>query len=152
MLTAFFSLGGARLCGRRAQRHADAERALRRCCELHLEKFLTETERFLLAAERQVEPQDAATRLVDPGLLLAVLPSFVRDPEWFGDDLEDRRVRLLLVERLLDFLLSFPPMEDQYSSCDAVETTVALWAARSDLDRRRAERRSSTGGKTARPQ
>jgi hypothetical protein len=143
LLAVFFTLTGDGLTGRRARRHAAAERALRACLEERVDRVLSADELLILTMEREFDPLGAAARICAPSVLLEVLPYYLEEPRWHGDDLQDRRVRLVLAERLLPFVLGLPPLSELDTRRVAIEVRIALMRASAALadERRRIRRR-----------
>jgi hypothetical protein len=111
-LAAYFGPIRERARGTRAVRLEEAERELRACIEVSASQILSADELGLLAAERQFGTVGAAARLGAPILILKALPFFVSDPAWFGCDLDGRRFRLGLAERLAGAICTDVPAED----------------------------------------
>jgi hypothetical protein len=138
LLAAFFTLTGDGLTGRRAKRHAAAERDLRACLEERVDRVFSEDELVILAMEREFDPLGAAARISAASVVLAVLPYYLEEPRWVGHDITDRRMRLVLAERLLPFLLGFPPVSETDTRRASVEVRIALMRASAELaDERR---------------
>lgn len=104
-LRRFFMEHGSGLTGRRAERMARAETDLRACLESLSPLLFTDQERALLALERQFEPADAEARVASAEAVLLVLPVFLDNPRWHGEDLEDRRLRIRLARDLSEEIL-----------------------------------------------
>ena len=96
---------------RRLERIDAAEKDLRRCLEKHAGRLLTTPELAFLEFEQALEPRDAVARAASVDVLLLVLPFFIREPEWHGSDLEDRRLRIRISDVLAHQFPSLPEMQ-----------------------------------------
>ena len=77
-----------------------AEADLRACLTGLAPLLFTDQEKALLALEQQFDPTDAEARVASAEAVLLVLPVFLDEPRWRGNDLEDRRLRLRLAQSL----------------------------------------------------
>ncbi|WP_375390304.1 hypothetical protein [uncultured Amnibacterium sp.] len=122
------------LSGRRLERVRSAEADLRACLEANAPQLLTATERALLTLERQFDDRGAAARVAEAGVVLLVLPVFLEEPRWFGEDVEDRRVRIRLAEPLAYSVARAPGLRAASlgPAVWTVEATVehAIWMLR----------------------
>jgi hypothetical protein len=100
VIRGFFDEQRRATTGRRRERLDRAEADLRACLEAHAERLLTAPELALLALERQFEAAGAVARTAAADAVLLLLPIFLEDHHWFGEDLEDRRLRIRLAEPL----------------------------------------------------
>jgi hypothetical protein len=126
------------LGGRRLERLRAAERDLRACLDAHAERLLTTPELALLALERQFDEQGAVARVAEADVALLLLPIFLEEPKWFGEDVEDRRVRIRLAEPLAYWVARTPELRDQSlgAAVWTVEATVehAIWMLRMERE------------------
>jgi len=106
--------------GRRRERLDQAEAALRACLESHATQLLTAQEMALLALERQFEADGAVARVAAADAVLLLLPIFLEDHHWFGDDIEDRRMRIRLAEPLAYAIAGLPELP-------RASTGAAVW-------------------------
>lgn len=123
--------------GKRYRRLERAEADLRRCFEAHADRVLTDPERYLLTIEQQFDPEGAAARVADVDAVLQVLPMYLEDPEWFGDDLEDRRLRILMAKRLARQVPYLKELQGRSVSEPVLLVRVAAHRAGRRLDRDR---------------
>ena len=126
------------LAGRRLERLRRAEADLRSCLEAHAPQLLTAPELALLELERQFDERDAVARVAEADVVLLLLPIFLEEPKWFGDDVEDRRVRIRLAEPLAYSVARAPELRDLSlgAAVWTVEATVehAIWMLRMERE------------------
>jgi hypothetical protein len=144
MLIEFFLNEELCLTGKRLRGVEAAHGDLLACFALHLPAIDHDAADRLAADPRNDRP-DAAARAVPTERILEVLPFFLDDPRWHGDELQDRRVRTQLawslaqwVGRRCDVLGSEPYEAVRaavWRSQKAVRRTKAE-AARRDLEER----------------
>ncbi len=140
ILERFFLLERGRASGRRLQRLELAERDLRSCLDAEADAILTETELALLAAEIQFDPEGATARVTEPDAILHVLPPFLQDPAWHGQDAEDRRLRIRLALPLARLVCRLPELRRAEVNCAFWDVEAAVDRGRRDLRRSRAPR------------
>ena len=99
--------------GRRRERLDRAEADLRTCLEAHAQQLLTAPELALLALERQFDATGAVARVAAADAVLLLLPIYLEDHHWFGEDLEDRRLRILLAEPLAYSIARLPEIRER---------------------------------------
>ena len=102
VLRRFFTEQAVGVTERRAERLQRAQVDLRACLDGLAPLLFSDQERALLALERQFDPEDASSRVASAETVLLLLPVFLDEPRWHGDDLEDRRVRIRLARSLTD--------------------------------------------------
>ncbi len=107
----FFLLERARTSGTRQRRLERAIDDLRQCFEAVADRVLTTPELDTRELERQFRPEGAAARVADAYALLYVLPLWLDDPRWHGNDLEDRRLRVQLALPLARFVARLPTFD-----------------------------------------
>jgi hypothetical protein len=144
MLIEFFLNEEAGLTGRRLRRVEAAHGDLLVCFALHLPAIDHDAADRLAADPRNDRP-DAAARAVPTERILEVLPFFLDDPRWHGDELQDRRVRAQLAWRLAQWvgrrcdLLGSAPYESVHAAVWRSQKAVRrikAEAARRDLEER----------------
>ena len=113
------------LQGKRRRRLEAAEDALRRCIEINAGRLLSGQELVLLELEVQVEPDGAAARVASAPALLHVLPIYLEDADWEGDDDEDRRVRMRFALELARWSGEYP----EFEGVEGVEVRAEVMAA-----------------------
>ena len=120
VLRRFFAEQATGASERRAHRlqHADAD--LRACLDELAHLLLTDQERALLALERQFDSVAATARVASADVILLLLPVFLDEPRWHGDDLEDRRLRIRLATVLAEEIL-------RASASSGVDLGRAAW-------------------------
>jgi hypothetical protein len=99
------------------------------------ERWLTDGERTLVEAERQVDPAGAVARVTGPEALLAALPGFL-DPEWTMPGVHQARAQLIVVACLAEWLVSAGLVDRAEMSCSVIEVDVRLERARRRVDGR----------------
>jgi hypothetical protein len=102
------------------------------------EHWLTDAERTLVEAERQVDPAGAVARVTGPEALLATLPGFL-DPEWVMPGVHQARAQLIVVASLARWLVSAGLVDRTEMSCSVLEIQTRL-----DLARRRVDARAAS--------
>lgn len=137
------------LTGKRLRRHQQAEADLRVCIEATGAQHLDDEERVLLELERSIHPIGAVARTAPAGVLLLVLPSYLEDPRWEGDDDVDRKVRIDLALELARWCVRLPELRD-VDTDDAMEDVLDAWRVahrrlRFDRARRSYERMDPVG-------
>ena len=105
VLRGFFQEQSAGLTPRRADRMQRAEADLRACLTGLAPLLFTDQEKALLTLEQQFDATDAETRVASAEAVLLVLPVFLDEPRWHGNDLEDRRLRIRLARSLGEEIL-----------------------------------------------
>jgi len=133
ILERFFS---ARLEGTKGltrERIETVERHLRACIEAEAEHILVDSDRRLLAAERQFDPAGAVGRVMHADDLVFILSIFVEAP-WLPDDPVQRQRQLQLTDALTGHLLG-------RRLVDRDEVICPLLDIRAGIDRDRRERR-----------
>jgi hypothetical protein len=124
---------------RRLQRIDAAELDLRRCLEVYAHRLLTTPELAFLEFEQAVNPADAVARAASVDVLLLVLPFFIREPEWHGVDLEDRRLRIRISDVLAHQMPRLPELQGYSCGAEVWSVEYAVEDARREL---RMERRA----------
>ena len=124
--------------GGRLRRLERAEADLRTCLEVLAPRLLTESELALLALEREFESEGAAARVAGADAILTLLPVFLEEYRWQGDDLEDRKLRIRLAEPLAHEVLRLPELRGVRlgRAVGRVEATVrhAIWMVRQERE------------------
>ncbi|GAA4742256.1 hypothetical protein GCM10025783_11960 [Amnibacterium soli] len=135
MLIEFFLNEEVCLTGKRLRRVEAAHGDLLACFALHL-PAIDHDAADRLAADPRNDRADAAARAVRTERILELVPFFLDEPRWHGDDLQDRRVRMRLawglaqwVGRRCDLLGSKP-----YEAVHA-----AVWRSQKEVRRIKAE-------------
>lgn len=137
---------------RRTLRLQNADAALRACLEAHAEQLLTSTELDVLPFEQADAMEGAVARVASVEVLLLLLPFFLREPEWFGEDAEDRRLRIRIADVLAHAIPGLPEMRGFSCGCEVWSVEYAISAARRELrELRRAERGSGPGSSACGP-
>ncbi|HEY4268211.1 MAG TPA: hypothetical protein VGM94_08480 [Galbitalea sp.] len=131
----FFLLAQARASGARQRRLERAADDLRQCFEAVAERILTTPELAMLDLERQFRPEGAAARVSDACALLDMLPSWLEESRWHGDDLEDRRLRVQLTLPFARFLARLPTFDGSGGG------ECAMWDVEAGVRRARHELR-----------
>ncbi|MGN6444469.1 hypothetical protein [Amnibacterium sp.] len=114
------------LTARRLRRHQRAEADLRACIEVTGAQHLDDDERVLLELERSIDPTGAVARTAPAGVLLLVLPSFLEDPRWDGEDDIDRKARIDLMLSIARWCVRLPELRD-VDTDDAMEDVLDAW-------------------------
>lgn len=109
VLTTFFGDQRRAAGPRRLDRLATAEAALRDCLDAYAPGMLGTQETTLLALERQFERSSAVARVAGADLVLLLLPLYLDEPRWHGDDLIDRQLRIRLAEPLAEHIVHAAP-------------------------------------------
>ncbi len=143
ILTLLFAAERRGLGGRRLDRLRSAECDLRRCLVVHAAHLLTGPELALLELEQQLDPVGAAERVASAEVVLLVLPLYLADPRWHGEDLEDRRLRIRLAEDLARQALALPELAGRSWECALGDVEVAIEDARRELRRARTSETSN---------
>ncbi|PFG40867.1 hypothetical protein ATJ97_3408 [Georgenia soli] len=89
------------------------------------EQWLTDAERTLVEAERQIDPAGAVGRVTGPEALLATLPGFV-DPEWMMPGVHQARAQLVVVASLVRWLVESGLVDRAEMSCSVLEVQTRL--------------------------
>lgn len=101
------------------------------------EHWLTDGERTLVEAERQIDPAGAVARVTGPEALLATLPGFL-DPEWVMPGAHQARAQLIVVATLVRWLLTVGIVDRAEMSCSVLEVQTRLELAWRRVDARAA--------------
>jgi hypothetical protein len=124
--------------GRRLERLRRAEVDLRACLEHRAALVLSEPELALLALERQFDATGAAARVAEADVVLLLLPLFIEESQWYGSDLEDRKLRIRLAEPLAYEVARLPELRDADvgTAVWTVEAAVrhAVWMFRQERE------------------
>ncbi len=140
----FFLLELARASGARKRRLERAVDDLRLCFEDVSDRILITSELATRDLERQFQPEGAAARVADAFALLHVLPLWLEDPRWHGDDLEDRRLRVQLTLPLARYVTRLPSFDaPNGGGCAFWNLDYAVRRARWSI---REARREAAGG------
>jgi hypothetical protein len=115
--------------GRRVREHLETY------LDTEADHWLTDGERTLVEAERQVDPAGAVARVTGPEALLAALPGFL-DPEWIMTGVHQARAQLIVVASLAKWLVSAGLVDRTEMSCSVLEVDVRLDRARRRIDGR----------------
>lgn len=119
--------------------HARLVRAhLETYLDTEAEHWLTDGERTLVEAERQIDPAGAVARVTGPEALLATLPGFL-DPEWAMPGVHQARAQLIVVASLARWLVTVGLVDRAEMSCSVLEIQTRL-----DLARRRVDARAAS--------
>jgi hypothetical protein len=137
ILSLLFAAERRGLAGKRLERLRTAEADLRSCLNALADRLLTDHELVLLELERQLDPVGAVERVAAAGVVLLVLPRWLRDERWRGEDLEDRRLRIRVAEDLSAALIALPEVASAEWRCARREIESAVEDARSELRRAR---------------
>lgn len=138
----FFLLELARATGARKRRLERAIDDLRQCFEAVADRILTTPELATRELERQFRPEGAAARVADAYALLYVLPFWLDEPRWHGNDLEDRRLRVHLILPLARFVARLPTFDGSAGGgCVMWDLEYAVRRARGEI---RAARQAGT--------
>ena len=113
------------------------ERDMRAFLEAEAERYLTDDERTLLAAEREFQPSGAACRALEAEVLFVALTGFIVPP-YLASDLLLRRVQLDLVVALVGYV-AYDVLHEYDSSSIRMDLRRALFHARQELKRERRE-------------
>jgi hypothetical protein len=134
-LIGFFLNEQVLLTGKRLERVEAAHAALLSCIDAHAATLLPEADGRDLEADLSDEV-GAISRRIPPPRLLDALPFFLAEERWFGEDLQDRRVRELLTWRLAQHVaLRF----DLRGSEPYEAVRAASWQCRKSIRRAAAE-------------
>jgi len=117
--------------GRRVRTHLETY------LDTEAENWLTDPERTLVEAERQIDPAGAVSRVTGPEALLATLPGFV-DPEWMMPGVHQARAQLVVVASLTHWLVEAGLVDRTEMSCSVLEVQARLELARRRVDTRAA--------------
>jgi hypothetical protein len=98
--------------GRRLERLERAEADLRLCLERFAGELLTRQELALLALERQFAPEGAVARIAGVDAVLLLLPIYLDEPRYHGEDLEDRKLRIRLADAMAREVLRVPALRE----------------------------------------
>ena len=123
--------------GIKRRRTLQVEHDMRSFLESEADRFLTDDERTLLAAEREFEPIGAACRALEAEVLFVALTGFITPP-YLAPDLLLRRVQLDLVDALVGYV-AYEVLREYDSSSIRMELRRTLFRARHDLKRERRE-------------
>jgi len=121
--------------GIRRRRVQQVEQDLRAYIHAEVDRYLTDDERTLLAAEREFAPDGAACRVLDAEVLLSALTGFIAPP-YLVSDLLLRRAQLNLAEALAGYV-AYDVLREYDSSCIRMDFQWALVRARNALTRER---------------
>ena len=133
-ISGYFLLEQARASGARQRRLACAFAALRQCFEETADRVLTTPELATRDLERQFQAEGAAARVAGADALLYVLPVWLEESRWHGDDLEDRRLRVQLTLPLVRFVMRLPNFDGPAGGMCAVwDVEYAVGRARQEI-------------------
>lgn len=127
----FLLLEQARASGARRRRLELAVEDLRQCFEAVADRVLTTSELATRDLERQFRAEDAAARVASADALLHVLPVWLEESRWHGDDLEDRRLRVQLTVALARFVERLPTFDG--IECALLDVDAAVERARREI-------------------
>jgi hypothetical protein len=120
--------------GARQRRLTRAAEDLRRCFEDGADRVLTTPELATRDLERQFATEGASARVADAYALLYVLPMWLEDARWHGDDLEDRRLRVQLTVLMAHYLMQSPTFDGPAGGMCAVwDIEYAVRRARGEI-------------------
>jgi hypothetical protein len=117
--------------GRRVRAHLETY------LDTEAEHWLTDAERTLVEAERQIDPAGAVSRVTGPEALLATLPGFI-DPEWMMPGVHQARAQLVVVAALTRWLVETGLVDRTEMSCSVLEVQTRLELAWRRVDARAA--------------
>jgi len=123
--------------GIKRRRTVQVENELRAFIEKEADRYLTEDERTILAAEQEFNPYGAACRVLEAEVLFVALVGFITPP-YLAADLLLRRVQLDLVDALTAHV-AYEVLRNYDSSSIRRELRTALFRARHQLKRERRE-------------
>lgn len=123
--------------GVKRRRTLQVERDLRAFIEAEADRYLTDDEHTILAAEREFDPTGAACRALEAEVLFFALVGFIT-PAHLAPDLLLRRVQLDLVDALGGYV-AYVVLRNHDSSSMRRELRSALIRARQELKRERRE-------------
>ncbi len=126
---------------RRLERIDAVERDLRSCLEANATRLLTTPELAFLEFEQALEPEGAIARAASVDVLLLLLPTFIREPEWHGADLEDRRLRIRISDVLAHQMPRLPELQGFACGAEVWSVEYAVDDARRELRLERRARR-----------
>lgn len=121
--------------GIRRRRVQQVEQDLRAYIHAEVDRYLTDDERTLLAAEREFAPDGAACRALDAEVLLSAMTGFIAPP-YLASDLLLRRAQLNLAEALVGYV-AHDLLHGYDTSCIRMDFQWALVKARNILKRER---------------
>lgn len=136
MLRGFFTEQRQQATGRRVERLRTAEADLRACLEAVAAGLLDPGEQALVALERQFHPEGAFERVALAADLLTVLPVYLDDPHWHGDEPADRMLRIRLAEPLMEWIVRLPGIGDVGRAAWRVDAAVRheTWLLRQERE------------------
>ncbi|TFC04837.1 hypothetical protein E3O42_04905 [Cryobacterium adonitolivorans] len=123
--------------GVKRRRTLQVENDLRAFLETEAERYLTDDERTLLAAEQEFEPSGAACRSLEAEVLFVALTGFITPPH-LAPDLLLRRVQLDLIDALAGYV-AYEVLRNYDSSSIRRDLRSAIYTARHELKRERRE-------------
>jgi len=123
--------------GVKRRRTVQVENDLRAFIEAEADRYLTEDERTILAAEQEFDPNGAACRALEAEVLFVALVGFITPPHLMPD-LLFRRVQLDLVDALVGYV-AYEVLRGYDSSSIRMDLRRALVRARHQLKRERAD-------------
>jgi hypothetical protein len=128
---------GSLITGIKHKRTVRVENELRAFIETEADRYLTDDERTILAAEQEFDPTGAACRALEAEVLLVALVGFITPP-YLAPDLLLRRVQLDLVDALAGYV-AYVVLRNYDSSSIRRDLRSALFRARQELKRERRE-------------
>jgi len=125
------------ITGIKHRRAVRVENELRAFLETEADRYLTDDERTILAAEQEFAPTGAACRALEAEVLLVALVGFITPP-YLAPDLLLRRVQLDLVDALGGYV-AYVVLRNHDSSSMRRDLRSTLFRARQELKRERRE-------------
>jgi len=126
----FFARETADATGVRLARIREVELRLRDCLDMECERILVTDDLARLAAERRIEPANAAARVADGEDLVFIFKFFLREP-WLAENPTDRRVQFRVVEHFTAWLIARHHIDSYGLECPLLDLRYAI-----DLGRR----------------
>lgn len=157
ILGTFFSTSFARCSGVKLHRTRIVESLLSSCLERDGHRILVDSDRAVLAAERQFDPDRAFARTMHAEDLLFAIGIFIA-PEWLAVDTLVRRRQLEVAENLVAHLIDTQLVREDGFECMLLDLRFALDRGLAGVTAERREpkakgsvRRAEPGGPSVRP-
>ncbi|MFD1722867.1 hypothetical protein [Amnibacterium endophyticum] len=136
VLGGFFAEQHRLATGSRSQRLLTAEADLRACLEAVAAGLLDPNEHALVALEHEFHPDGAVARVALAADLLTVIPVWLDDPRWHGEEQADRMLRIRLAEPLMEWIVRLPGIGDVGRAAWRVDAAVRheTWLLRQERE------------------